>query len=98
MVFEVLQAEKTNLLRDGEPQTILGVSKSGDKPRPIRKRAFWRAYKRKELWAVHGMFERKHAEAMIEITNSVARDIFDPHCPANTAYLMWPMEGLSKCL
>lgn len=72
---------------------LSGVPKSGAKPHPIRKKAFHRALKRGDLWAV---IPFKHMEAggvcMHLGPNKFARVMPDRNCPDNTAYIMWPLE------
>lgn len=90
---EVLKADEIKLMRDGEPGPLAGHSKSGDKPRPIRTRAFWRALKRGELWALVPYNAIMNGEAVLKMgANKFAKIIPDINCPSDRAYIMWPIN------
>lgn len=69
----------------------------GDKPRPIRKRGFWRAYKRGELWILVSL-------RTMHMMQGLERDLYgnkfeaDRSCPNDSAYITWPMTGMSAWL
>lgn len=54
--------------------------------RPIRKRAFWRAYERKALWCIcsYKIF------SMINQANHFAKVFADINCIDESYYIMWP--------
>lgn len=63
--------------------------------RPIRKRAFWRALKRGELWAVVPYDHMKSGGVCLtQGPNKFARVLPDINCPSDTMYIMWPMKDL----
>ncbi len=72
---------------------LVGVLKSGVKPHPIRKRAFHRALKRGELWAVVPFEWMRDGGACLNLgPNKFAKIIPDRYSPENQAYMMWPFE------
>jgi hypothetical protein len=72
---------------------LVGVPKLGVKPHPIRKRAFHRALKRGELWAVVPYEHMKNGGSCLTIgPNRFARILPDKYCPSNQAFIMWPFE------
>lgn len=96
MKKEATEADSVNLLRNGGQAPVSLNPKLGDKPRSIRKRGFWRAYKRGELWAVMSY-------ATKTIMNDIAKQMFgqdllysklilDSHAPNKTIYLMYPFQ------
>lgn len=71
----------------------IGIPKSGDKPHPIRKKAFHRALKRGALWAIVPFNHMKNGGTCLSIgVNKLARIIPDINCPTDTAYIIRPME------
>lgn len=72
---------------------LVGVPESGVKPHPIRKRAFHRALKRGELWAVVPFEHMKNGGTCLTIgPNRFAIVLPDINCPSHTAYIMWPFK------
>jgi hypothetical protein len=70
---------------------LTSVPKQGD--RPIRKRAFYRALKRGELWAIVPYEYLYNGGLVLALeTNRFAKIIPDKHCLNNAAYIMWPFE------
>ncbi len=94
MSSEVPEADGIKLLRDGEPWTRPGHSKSGDTPHhPIRKRAWHRALKRGELWAFVSYEHMQSGGVCLNIgPNRFARVITDRYCAAGMLYITWPIE------
>lgn len=61
---------------------------------PIRKKAWHRALKRGALWAIVPYEHMKKGGSCLTVgPNRFARILPDPYCPANQAYVIWPMEG-----
>lgn len=75
---------------------LTGNLELGNSPRsitPIRKRAFYRALKRGELWAVVPYEHAKSGGVNMSLgPNKFAMIIADRNCPANTGYVIWPIE------
>lgn len=93
MKIEVSKADGIKLLSDGGPTLFGGNPKLGDKPRSIRKKGFWRAFKRGELWALIPYHMQKMAE---DITKQMygTKVITDRNVPNDQIYLMYPMEKI----
>ncbi len=62
----------------------------GGKPRSIRKRGFWRAYRRKELWAIASY---QMEQGLKQIQNQFDKVLYDTRVPSDTLYLIYPMEN-----
>jgi len=90
MKKEVSEADSIKLLSDGGPASIGGNPKLGDKPRSIRKRGFWRAFKRGELWALIPYHMEKIAQDL-EKQMYGTKIIFDRNVSPNNIYLMYPI-------
>ena len=95
MKKEVTEADSVKLLSDGGPALDGGNPKLGDKPRSIRKRGFWRAYKRGELWAVVSFATGKMLRD-IEMALYGTKIVEDRYAPNNIIYLTYPIIGLSE--
>lgn len=91
----VSEADGIKLLSDGGSTPVGGNPKLGDKPRSIRKRGFWRAYKRGELWAVVSYATK---QMMKDLSKQMygTKIIEDALVPNNTVYLMYPWKGLNE--
>lgn len=84
----VPEADGIKLMREGEPGPLAGYSNSGVKPRPLRKKAFYRAWRRHELVAVvpYIAYQNVSASKMFSAVYS------DPYCPDNYIYVMYPWD------
>ena len=90
---EVPEADRIKSLRNGEPIPMNGVSKLGNEPRPIRKKAFFRALNRGELWAIVPYEHMKNGGTCLTVgPNRFAKIIPDSNCTSNQAYIMWPLN------
>lgn len=82
------EADRLKLLRNGEAQTVLGTSKLGGKPKTLRKRGWWRAYKRKELCAICS----PRNEVTVVSLGQYAEVLADKYCPDDSIFIIWPMN------
>ena len=55
--------------------------------RPIRKKAFHRALRRGDLWAVTSP---SSVSALMQTGHKFLKVLVDRNCPDNTFYFMWP--------
>lgn len=86
---KVRQAEVLKLLRSGEPLAVQGVSMGGG--RPIRKKkGFWRAFRRKELWAIVSYQQKALKEAIKSMSDQFAKVMYSPYVPNEVLYISWP--------
>lgn len=93
MKKEVSEVDGIKLVRDGGPVPLDSNPKSGAKPHPIRKRAFNRALKRGELWAIVPYKHMQEGGVCLSLgPNKFARIIPDMNCREDTAYLIYDME------
>lgn len=91
----VPEADRDNLLRLGEPWPRCQGEASGGKPRPIRKRGFWRAYRRGELWVI--VSYRGYGELKNKGGDEYGNAVFpDRNCATNNKYILWPTVNLSR--
>lgn len=86
----VLKADEVKLVRDGGPSSIGGVPKSGAKPRPIRKKGYYRAIKRGEMWAVVSYQTKKMIDDLAK--QMFANTIADPNVSNDQVYIVWPWD------
>lgn len=63
--------------------------KSGVRPRSIRKKGFWRAYRRKELWAIVSYDMEK---CMDQLKSHFARVLFESMIGPNTLYMTYSLD------
>jgi len=90
MKKEASEADRIKLLSDGGPTPVGGVPKLGDKPRSIRKRGFWRAFKRGELWALIPYHMNK-ITLDLEKQMYGTKIIYDRNIPNDRIYLTYPI-------
>jgi hypothetical protein len=99
MKKEVTEADSVNLLRNGG-QAQLGLNpKLGDKPCSIRKRGFWRAYRRSELWAVMSyatslLFSKELDKQIFGQDLLYSKLITDKYVSNNIIYLTYPIKEI----
>lgn len=86
----VPKADGLNLLREKLPGSHDPRRPSGSMPLPIRKRAFWRAAKRGELWLI-APYDTRIDKWLISNKAGFAKIIHSAYCPNNTVYITWPL-------
>lgn len=89
MSHRVPQAEGIKPLRELEPgPCAAGVSNSGGRPRPIRKRAFYRAFRRRKLWAI--VSPKTVAAKRMILERQFARVHVSAYAADGDVLAMWP--------
>lgn len=88
----VPEADGTKSVRLEETFPGWKAETRGAEPRPVRKRGFWRAFRRKELGAVVPYSLNLATKKIIQ--DLCAELYSDVHCPNDQIYIMWPLSKI----
>lgn len=73
---------------EATPSALKGVQSGGGKPRSIRSKGFWRAFRRGELWVICSY--ARFWDLKIPLWGN--KVIPDRHCPDSEIYIIYPLE------